>query len=671
MHRFMLPLVATLLLGAPGEKPVDQQNQAFDARLLAQLETVAPAAVAEARSAGEAYRAGRWQAAFDGYGRVLVAAPHFSHALRRQCNARLALGDRAGAIVLCRRAVAEAATPENEVTLAYALSTPGGKAPASPEDLSEAARGASRVFEEERGDLTTNQMVCQVALRVRAWALADHCATRLQALAPGEQSTEYFGIFGALIRKEFGEARRHLAAARVAGLDPRHADALATLIDQNEPPLTRWGWPALMVLAFWAALLLLLLATGALLSRLTLRGARAMATERGQGGGSGALLRRVYAAVLWLTCTAYYLSLPIVLLAVLGGAVGLFMAFEALGQIPVKLLLVVAVVALVSVWAVLKSLWVSLIRPRTEDPGLPLDVAAHPRFAAALEQAATRVGTRQVDRVFLTPGTDAAVFERGGLAAQVAGRSERCLILGLGLLDGMTQGGLKAVLAHEYGHFVNRDTAGGGLALAVRRSVLEMGMSLAKGGAATWYNPAWHFVNGFHRLFLRVSQGASRLQEILADRWAALAYGGRHFAAGLSHAVTASVRFDHHAGVSLKEVVDRRLALRNLYQFAPSTAVDEQEVAAAVKKAMEAEPSPYDSHPRPVDRIAWVGDVAALHSAELDVGAPAWALFSDREALERLLTDQVRANVAAKHGVQIPAEPLPTAAAAGEPVAAR
>ena len=95
----------------------------------------------------------------------------------------------------------------------------------------------------------------------------------------------------------------------------------------------------------------------------------------------------------------------------------------------------------------------------------------------------------------------------------------------------MTQGQLKAVLAHEYGHFVNRDTAGGGLALAVRRAVWQMAESLASGGAARWYNPAWLFVTGFHKLFLRVSQGASRLQEILADRWAALAYGGAEFAA--------------------------------------------------------------------------------------------------------------------------------------------
>ncbi len=391
-----------------------------------------------------------------------------------------------------------------------------------------------------------------------------------------------------------------------------------------------------------------------------------MATDRqGEAATGAAALRRIYATVLWLTCAAYYLSLPLVLLAISGGAVAIFLGLQAAGTIPIKLVVVVAIVALVSVWAVLKSLWVSLVRPRQDQPGQPLDLAGHPRFEAALRQAAERVGTRPVDRVFLTPGTDAAVFERGGMVQQAAGRSERCLILGVGLLDGMTQGQLKAVLAHEYGHFVNRDTAGGGLALAVRRAVWQMAESLASGGAARWYNPAWLFVTGFHKLFLRVSQGASRLQEILADRWAALAYGGAEFAAGLRHVVTRDVRFERHAEASLKEVIDAQRPLRNLYAYTPAQAVDEAEVALVTGRILDAEPSAYASHPRPADRIAWVGDVTSTHPSDPETVAPAWELFTDRDTLERQLTDQVRSNVAERHGIVILAEPR-----AGEAVAA-
>jgi len=47
--------------------------------------------------------------------------------------------------------------------------------------------------------------------------------------------------------------------------------------------------------------------------------------------------------------------------------------------------------------------------------------------------------------------------------------------------------------------------------------------------------------DGFHPLFLRISQGASRLQEILADRRAADVYGGAAFATGLKHMVACSL----------------------------------------------------------------------------------------------------------------------------------
>lgn len=650
--------IAALLLGAGEPALAERRALEFEDQVLSELAAISPAAVPDAKAAGEAYRARRWQETFDAYGRVLGAAPRFPHALRRQCRARLALGDRPGAVTLCRDALTAAETPENRMALAAALTSPGPGEDTTEIERREALGLARRALDDDPGDATNAEAACGVALRTRDEPLLKDCADRLVSLAPGELATEYYATVASLTHEEYRAARRHLAAARAAGLPADVAQELGDVVERNEPAWSRW-WPlAAGALIGWAAALTLLLAVGAALSAITLRRAKRMATERDHRGGRGAVvLRRVYAAVLWLTCGLYYLSLPLVALLVLAAGYGVFLVFGTIGQVPIKLGFIVLVMVVVSLWAVLKSVWVSVVRAKDADPGLRLDTAEHPRFAAALEEASTRVGTRRVDTVFVTPWTDAAVYERGGLARQLAGRTERCLILGIGLLDGMTEGQLKAVLAHEYGHFVNRDTAGGGLSLAVRRSILRMAEELASGGAAAWYNPAWLFVTRFHGLFLRVSQGASRLQEILADRWAALAYGGKTFAAGLTHVVTRAIRFDKHADATLREVLDGSLALQNLYRYAPSKAVEEQEVADEVAKAMNAEPSPYDSHPRPVDRIAWVGDVPCAHGIDLDDGSPAWALFTDRDALERRLTDEVRANLAARHGVQVPAKP--------------
>jgi Zn-dependent protease with chaperone function len=210
---------------------------------------------------------------------------------------------------------------------------------------------------------------------------------------------------------------------------------------------------------------------------------------------------------------------------------------------------------------------------------------------------------------------------------------------------------LKSVLAHEHGHFHNEDTAGGGFALAVRRSLFAMALGLARGGVAAWYNPAWLFLRGFHRVFLVVSQGASRLQEVLADRWAVQAYGSEAFERGLRHVIRRSALFDAHANATLKEVVNAKQPLLNLYTYKPQ---EKEDVAQAIEDALHAKPSAYDSHPSPQERFDAARALAVpAPEAGPDDDAPAWSLFSDRRKLEEQMTDEIRASVLTKLGVQI------------------
>ncbi len=77
-------------------------------------------------------------------------------------------------------------------------------------------------------------------------------------------------------------------------------------------------------------------------------------------------LRRIYRVVLWVTCAFYYLSLPIIALLVLGLGGGIIYGFVALGRIPIKLVVIVAIVTFISLWAMLKSIFT---RPRESEPG--------------------------------------------------------------------------------------------------------------------------------------------------------------------------------------------------------------------------------------------------------------------------------------------------------------
>jgi Zn-dependent protease with chaperone function len=208
----------------------------------------------------------------------------------------------------------------------------------------------------------------------------------------------------------------------------------------------------------------------------------------------------------------------------------------------------------------------------------------------------------------------------------------------------MTQGQFKAILAHEYGHFSNRDTAGGNLAHQVRISMHRMAYSLIINGQARWYNPAWLFVNGFYRIFLRITLGASRLQEILADRYAAIAYGVQNFVDGLIHIVRQSLTFNVQASHEVELATKLRRDLSNLYTLPPlESDLMKGKLEARIKEVMSRPTSPYDSHPAVRERIALVQQLEVSKVGESP--EPVWDLLPNTETLQREMTAIVQANV--------------------------
>jgi Zn-dependent protease with chaperone function len=245
------------------------------------------------------------------------------------------------------------------------------------------------------------------------------------------------------------------------------------------------------------------------------------------------------------------------------------------------------------------------MRVKEGEPGRSLPPEQAPELWALTADVARRVGTRPIEAIYITPGTEIAVTERGSLPGKLMGRGQRCLILGLGVLPEMQEQTFKAILAHEYGHFSNRDTAGGNLALQIQRSIYLIAQGLAERGQARLFNPVWLFLRGFHQIYLRITLGASRLQEILADRYAALAYGTQPLVDGLTHVVRQSMLFDRQAGHELETAVHTRRGLQNLYTL-PETLSEgqERELEAELAKELSRPTSAFDSHPAMQDRIA-------------------------------------------------------------------
>lgn len=648
-----------VLLGlAAAGPPVRAQSNAelaFDEAIAEELERTSLGSAKLWRKATAAGYRRDLKSASRLYEELTEREPGFAPGFRTLAGVQLELGERDRAMELARHAVELDPAPLNRAALALVLARPDKGGSPTEEDLAEALALAQEAAAEAQDELYVQLSLCEVGVLAGDIESASRVARALYSRGP--RTPEVPLCYASVLQAQGEPARaeqeranaryqyeEELRARRAAG-GPRKARASdeGSPTDEEEGvrgkglslgSLVKW------TLAAWVGALGVLLTAGVFLSRAVLDEASRLARRGAAGNPSGgASLRRAYSGVLWLSCVYYYASIPLLALLTLALGGGILYAMFAVGRVPVKLALVVALLTLATLWSILKSL---LVRGRDDDPGERLELRAHPRLRALLEEVARRIETRPVDSVYLTPGTDVAVMERGGLGRQLRGGTERCLILGVGVLEGFRVGPLKAVLAHEYGHFSNRDTAGGGFALAVRRSLLTMAQGLAESGAAAWYNPVWLFLNGFYRVFLRISQGASRLQEILADRWAVLAYGSKAFEEGLRHVIERSVRFDATANRLVAEMAQRR-PVANLYATPEGPQEEDPEVGKVVRQVLNRPPSPYDSHPSPTERTRWARALGARGSgASPEDAEDAWSLFADRTAIEQSMTEAVQ-----------------------------
>jgi Zn-dependent protease with chaperone function len=486
-------------------------------------------------------------------------------------------------------------------------------------------------------DPSAQYAYCVLAEQAELYAKVGRCAERLRALSPNDAMTWYFSALAAYDAGEIDAGDAATERAKALGLLRIHADELDRMRIDATSSGARLRRFVPRVLLWWVATFAGLAVLGLLLSRWTMNAIRKPAAgASGKPGGAEGLLRRSYALVLWIACAYYYVSIPIaLLLLVVGGTAFLYASLHQ--GVWVNVYLLIPIIIGSSIAAVLRGLSQGRESSRLFHDQLDLDGA--PELRALLAEVASRIGTRPVDVVFLTPWTELAVLEQGGMRSRLLGGARRCLIVGIGVLDGMTIGQLKAILAHEYGHFHNEDTAGGGFALAVRRSSHTTLESMVRARADRGFNPAWLFFFVFHHIFLRISLGATRLQEALADRWAAHAYGAKRFVRGLQHVVRQSISFDLHVRATVEDVLRNNIALTNLFAYTPEKSIDDDEANALITKAWKKAPSPYDSHPSPETRVASLKALAMPEPpAEDGEDGDAWDLFPDRVEVEERMT---------------------------------
>ena len=172
--------------------------------------------------------------------------------------------------------------------------------------------------------------------------------------------------------------------------------------------------------------------------------------------------------------------------------------------------------------------------------------------------------------------------------------------LGLPLLQTLTVDQLRAVLAHEFGHYYGGDTMLGTWIQKTRMGILRTVQSLGE----SWIRLPFTF---YAKLFFRITNAVSRHQEFAADALAARVVGPQALADGLKQI--------HRAGSAFGPFWQNEYVPALRYRVRPplgagfSRFMLQDQVAAGVESVLQQELStakadPYDSHPPLLERCA-------------------------------------------------------------------
>jgi Zn-dependent protease with chaperone function len=278
---------------------------------------------------------------------------------------------------------------------------------------------------------------------------------------------------------------------------------------------------------------------------------------------------------------------------------------------------------------------VSLIprRARFAPPGPCVTRAGQPELLALVEEVADAVGHPMPNDTYLEADVNAGVLETGRLVWR-----RRVLVLGLPLLEVLTVEQLRAVLAHEFGHYVGGDTRIGRRTYRTRQTILRTVASLrwSDDGDDGWLLAAvrWPF-EAYARAFLRITSAISRSQEFAADALAARVAGADAQVGALRRTAACGPAFDEFWRFEFLPALDLDLRppLGEGFRRYLTVAVIGEQIEQSLDAALEQdENDSYDSHPTVRQRLAALG--AAPGDEPPAEGPPASSLLRDHAELE-------------------------------------
>jgi heat shock protein HtpX len=310
-------------------------------------------------------------------------------------------------------------------------------------------------------------------------------------------------------------------------------------------------------------------------------------------------------------------------------AIALTIAFYALALVIVAALLAAAILPWVlgghsNLWVTVTGvvlagsiLWAIVPRRLAfSPPGVRLTRATQPRLLAVIDKEAAACGERVPDEVYATFEVNAAVLE--------VNRHRRVMIVGLPLLHLVSERGLRAVIAHEFGHYAGGDTRLGPWIHRTRAAIGRTIGRLSRDGGWTRRAVRAPFV-WYGNAFLRITSAISRREEFAADARAARRGGRDVYVDTLRRVGAYAPAFDAYWANEVAPLLSagRRPPIgAGFSAFIRADTISRAANEHLRRELAERRTDPYDSHPSRAERIAALQDVAP-GDHEVDDSPPA------------------------------------------------
>jgi len=344
----------------------------------------------------------------------------------------------------------------------------------------------------------------------------------------------------------------------------------------------------------------------------------------------------------------YFVLVLIMALSFTVGA-GIIIAMLMAPRIYPFILIMIGLGVVLTVIAVFNALGKILFPPASKVTAVVIDPKKYPHFNSMLKELAEKTRTKMPNHVVVSYDGEFSVQKNklivlGG--SQVKGR---ILTISAPLLRFLNVTEMKAILAHEFGHFSGHDTTFSSVVQPIYSGSLEALKSITIKNDSDSIN--WmalpnilpgvilsKYIEGFHKINMRISRG----REFRSDLVAIQITGKEAFETGLQKVMLISRVLNHV--LSNPEEVKNSFNFTSINMYGELASISEKDTAliTKAKQALDEEDSKpediYDSHPSYRARMM---NIASSPSGEID-NRLAIELFDAPETWEMPLTKHIQ-----------------------------